>query len=289
MLYNRQNELLYLIEKVGRVTRTQIQKLAFLSCVNSTSPSFDFIPYNYGPYSVTLQNDLDYLVNQGYLVYANDSYARVGDNKPSVNTKRWNALDEVIENYKDYSATTLMQIIYRKYPSYAANSVKAEELLTLEEMATVKACIPRNEETQIFTIGYEGKSLEKYLYQLYENNIHLLVDVRASSYSMKKEFIGSRLASGCKLLKIDYIHIPELGIPNQYRKDIADKDMLFQFYQSELLSHRTKEIGQVAELLQRHKRIALTCFEALHSDCHRFYLAEKLLAYLDGRVSVEHL
>lgn len=289
MIYQRQTELLYIIGKVGKTGRTQIQKLEFLSCITSNVPSYDFVPYHFGPYSNTLQNDLDYLVKQGLLTLSNDQYQRPDERPLFVKVKRLKELDAMIHQFKDWTATDLMRFVYREYPFFALNSTRVQELLTPSELQNVKACQPSDENPVIFTIGYEGKSLEKYLLQLYQNNVHLLVDVRASSYSMKKEFIGSRLARGCKLLNIDYRHIPELGIPNTYRKKISDKDQLFRVYKDTLLSQRAIEIKQIADMVIKEKRIALTCFEASHIDCHRHHLAEELFKHLNKRIPVEHL
>jgi len=289
LIYHRQTELLYIIGEVGKTGRTQIQKMEFLSCISSQAPSYNFIPYHFGPYSKTLQNDLDYLVKQGLLTLSNDQYQRHEKRPLFVNIKRLTELDAMLHQFKDWTATELMRFVYQRYPFYALNSTVLEELLTPSELKKVRACQPSEDDPKIFTIGYQGKSLEKYLLQLYQNNVHLLVDVRASSYSMKKEFIGSRLASGCKLLNIDYKHMPELGIPNTYRKEISDKDQLFGVYKNKLLSQRANDIKQLADLVINEKRIALTCFEANHNDCHRHYLAEELFKHLDNRIPVEHL
>jgi uncharacterized protein (DUF488 family) len=228
-------------------------------------------------------------VKQGLLILTNDQYQRPDERPFIANVRRQNELDAVLNQFKDWTATDLMRFVYRKYPFYALNSTRVEELLSPSELQNVRSCRPSDENPVIFTIGYEGKSLETFLLKLYQNNVHLLVDVRASSYSMKKEFIGSRLASGCKLLQIDYKHIPEVGIPNTYRKEIADKSELFQVYKHTLLPQKAIQIRQIADMVKKEKRIALTCFEAHHTDCHRHYLVEELSRYLNERIPVEHL
>jgi uncharacterized protein (DUF488 family) len=288
MLYNRQKEVLYLIAKLKRVGRVKIQKLEFMACLNSQEPSYEFIPYNYGPYSLTLQNDLDYLCREEFLAYSNTQYGLATDVIPALDPIREAHLDRTLSKYGRFGSRELMREIYLNHPEYAVNSLRANDLLTNEEYLRVQQCKPQTNSPRIFTIGYEGKSLEGYLSQLYEHGITLLIDVRSSSYSMKKEFIGSRLASGCKLLDIDYLHIPELGIPNQYRKAFQDRQILFRLYQEEFLPQCTREISRIAEILNRYSRIALTCFEAQHTDCHRYYLAQRMYEYLGGLIPVEH-
>ncbi|WP_200885350.1 DUF488 family protein [Jejuia pallidilutea] len=50
----------------------------------------------------------------------------------------------------------------------------------------------------LFTIGYEGISLEHYLNKLIRNNIKLLCDVRKNALSMKYGFSKSQLKNACE-------------------------------------------------------------------------------------------
>jgi len=94
----------------------------------------------------------------------------------------------------------------------------------------------------------------------------------------------------CGKLGIKFMHIPELGIESDKRKNLdskADYDRLFEEYEEETLPYRTKELKEIYELFKEHKRIAITCFEREPSCCHRHkvsnYLTEKY------EVPIEHL
>jgi uncharacterized protein (DUF488 family) len=106
---------------------------------------------------------------------------------------------------------------------------------------------------------------------------------------MKKEFIGSKLASSCKLLKIEYLHMPKLGIPNQFRKEITDKKKLFKLYREMLLPQQKESLIKVNDLMKKYKRIALTCFEAEERECHRSVLAEEIALESSQSFVVEHI
>ena len=67
------------------------------------------------------------------------------------------------------------------YPFYATKSEVAGDVLTDTELQKVTAAQPRNNETVLFTIGYEGISLVEYLVRLLKKGAKVLVDVRKKS------------------------------------------------------------------------------------------------------------
>lgn len=281
--------MLYLIEQVGKVGKTKLQKLLFLSNLNSKIPSYDFFPYNYGPFSVMLQNDLSFLNKSNLISFDDDKYENKLSKLYAFNTSRKQAIDKTIEKFGKYKTNDLTKYVYTCYPFYAINSFIAEDLLSTSELEKVKQSKPEYISPVLFTIGYEHKSVDKYLCQLVENNIKLLIDVRASSFSMKKEFIGNRLASYCKLIDIEYIHIPELGIPTSCRKEMIDKTKLFDYYSKQIIPIHDDYLLKIFELIAQYKRVALTCFEAEHLECHRHILADAIMLKPDISFVLEHL
>lgn len=136
----------------------------------------------------------------------------------------------------------------------------------------------------MFTIGYEGISLEHYLNKLIINNIKVLCDVRKNPISMKYGFSKIQLKNACEGVGIEYIHMPEVGIESSRRQELnsqADYDRLFYKYKSDTLSKETEKQEEILSLLKNKKRIALTCFEANIHQCHRKHLAESISS-LDG-------
>jgi uncharacterized protein YwgA len=169
MLYQRQKEILYIIGKVGRVGKTKLQKLTFLANINQEHAYYDFFPYDYGPFSLVLQNDLVSLCGVGLLSFDNSSYQKPNFEPSLISEYRKHYIDAVIEQYGKYQTNDLMQYVYTNFPDYAINSKKADDLLSTVQRAKLKQKQLAKESPVLFTIGYEHKSIDKYLNQLAEN------------------------------------------------------------------------------------------------------------------------
>jgi uncharacterized protein (DUF488 family) len=188
-------------------------------------------------------------------------------------------LTETKTTYGKMSAAALMKHTYLNYPFYAIKSEAAEKILNEEELQKVKRATPKQNETVLFTIGYEGISLEEYLVRLLKNNVKVLVDVRNNPLSMKYGFSKSQLKKYCASLGIEYTHFPEVGIQSEQRQELntqTDYDKLFAEYCKKNLATTGKTQIEILNLLKQHKRIALTCFEANICQCHRKHLAEAI-------------
>ncbi|HYP15885.1 MAG TPA: DUF488 domain-containing protein [Opitutus sp.] len=132
----------------------------------------------------------------------------------------------------------------------------------------------------LFTIGYEGKSLEGYLQELASAGITLLCDVRRNPVSRKKGFAKSALAAACAAAGIRYEHVPQLGIASEERKAVrtaADRAALFERYRWVTLPRETAAVAQIRRWIEEDgARVALTCFERDPCECHRHQLAAVL-------------
>ena len=188
-------------------------------------------------------------------------------------------LQEVKASYGKMSAKALMKHTYINYPFYAIKSQAAADILTEDELEKVANSKPQSKKTVLFTIGYEGISLEEYLVRLLKNDVRVLVDVRNNPLSMKYGFSKSQLKRYCENLDIQYVHIPEVGIQSEQRQELntqSDYDKLFTIYRKNNLSRTANAQTNILNLLKEHKRIALTCFEANICQCHRKHLAEAI-------------
>ena len=133
--------------------------------------------------------------------------------------------------------------------------------------------------------------MEQYINTLIINDVKVLCDVRKNPLSMKFGFSKSRLKSACEGVGIEYIHIPELGIVSEKRKELNsmnDYNKLFTDYEKTVLEHSTNYIKRLVKTLYKKKRIALTCFEKESCMCHRGRVANKLLS-LDDTINITHL
>ncbi|QWR78844.1 DUF488 domain-containing protein [Candidatus Magnetomonas plexicatena] len=131
----------------------------------------------------------------------------------------------------------------------------------------------------VFTLGYEGRSLEDYLNRLVKNNVQILFDVRKNAISRKYGFSKSRLEKSVNNLNIQYIHLPELGIDSSQRKSLNtqdDYDALLANYGNLILPNHLDSVEKIYRLIKINKRIAITCFEAMFYQCHRSVIAKIL-------------
>jgi hypothetical protein len=265
----------------GQLEKIRLQKLLFLFSQRQQKPDYDFIPYKYGCYSYSANADLTTMVKKGIL---NETDSTFSSNEKSDFIKTLKESDkrniqEIKSLYGKMDSTALMKHTYINYPFFAINSIKASSILTKGELEKVNKCKPLNNKTILFTIGYEGISLEEYLTRLVKNDVKILVDVRNNPQSMKYGFSKNQLKNYCASLGIEYVHFPEVGVQSNQRQELnaqVDYDNLFAGYKRNNLSKTKSTQTAILNLLIKHKRIALTCFEANIWQCHRKHLAESI-------------
>ncbi len=294
-MFYRRKLILALIQVFDRqIDKISLQKLLFLFSKQQAKAEYDFIPYKYGCYSYSANADLTTMVNKGLLSETASHFIC------NETTNFFNALKaedkkvmlHVKERYGKMNANELIKHSYLNFPYWAINSVKAKEILTPQQLEKVNNSRPKSKETILFTIGYEGISLEEYLNRLLMNDVKVLVDVRSNPLSMKYGFSKSQLKRYCNSLGIEYAHFPEVGIPSEQRQELntqTDYDKLFAFYRQNILTKTTDSQMKILVLLKERKRIALTCFEANVCQCHRKHLVEALERLPSFNYKVKHI
>lgn len=294
MFYRRKIILALLQLFDGQLDKIRLQKLLFLFANKQAKAEYDFIPYKFGCYSYTANADMTAMVTRGVLNEDEKSFEKKDktDYLKQLKPADLKILHEVKTNYGKMSATALMKHTYINFPFYATRSEAAENILTKDEIEKVTKAKPKGNKTVLFTIGYEGISLEEYLVCLLKNDVKVLVDVRNNPLSMKYGFSKSQLKKYCASLGIEYVHIPEVGIQSDQRQGLntqSDYDKLFAVYRKNNLSKTTNSQNEILKLLKQYKRIALTCFEANICQCHRKHLAEAIEALPDFNYEVKHI
>jgi uncharacterized protein (DUF488 family) len=278
----------------GQLDKIRLQKLLFLFTNKQAKADYDFIPYKFGCYSYSANADMTAMVTRGFLNEDEISFEKKDktDYLQQLKPIDLNFLREVKTNFGKMSETALMKHTYINFPFYATRSEAAENILTKEELEKVVKAKPKGNKTVLFTIGYEGISLEEYLVRLLKNDVKVLVDVRNNPLSMKYGFSKSQLKKYCASLGIEYVHIPEVGIHSDQRQELKtqnDYDKLFAVYCKNNLTKTTPYQNEILKLLNQHKRIALTCFEANICQCHRKHLAEAIEALPEFNYEVKHI
>ena len=294
MFYRRKLILALLQLFDGQLDKIRLQKLLFLFANKQAKAAYDFIPYKFGCYSYSANADMTAMVTRGFLTEDEKTFAKKDptDYLKQLKPADLKLLQEVITNYGKMSANALMKHTYINFPFYAIKSEAAENILTKDELDKVIKAKPKGNKTVLFTIGYEGISLEEYLVRLLKNDVKVLVDVRNNPLSRKYGFSKSQLIKYCANLGIDYVHIPEVGIQGDQRQELNtqnDYDKLFDVYRKNNLSKTRTSQNEILKLLKQHKRIALTCFEANICQCHRKHLAEAIETLPGFDYQVKHI
>ncbi|MCD4665444.1 MAG: DUF488 domain-containing protein [Bacteroidales bacterium] len=293
MLY-RKKILLALTEILGgEINATDFQKLLFLFSENQEERKYDFLPYKFGCFSFQAIADKNNLIKEGYLENCKNWTLKIRDesfiNTLSETDRKQLSILKV--KFSQYSTHDLIRYVYLNYPYFAINSEIASEHLTDKEMDIIQKFKPKGESNFLFTIGYEGKSLETYINILIRNNIKVLCDVRKNPISRKYGFSKKTLQNACEAVNIKYFHLPELGIVSGKRKNLntqEDYNLLFKEYEENVIPEQKKSLSVIEDLVKEYKRVSLTCYEASPEQCHRTRVANKI-HNLNNYVPLKHL
>jgi uncharacterized protein (DUF488 family) len=295
MYYRRKIILSVLQVFGGELEKIQLQKLLFLfTRFQKDKKSFDFVPYKYGCYSFQANADLSTLKKYG-IVSEKDKFWKKEDEVNYLNELKSDdkkTINDFKIIYANKTSDDLIKLTYKRYPYYSINSTVADKYLSDEELKNLDNYRSFEDEITLFTIGYEGITLETYLNKLIKNNVKVLCDVRKNALSMKYGFSKSQLKNACNGVGIEYIHIPEVGINSEQRQELntqIDYDSLFQIYKEKNLKESIDSQTKILNLLTNNKRIALTCFEADICQCHRKHLSEAITNLKDFKYKLEHL
>lgn len=295
-MYYRRKILLSLIQVFeGELEKIQLQKLLFLyTRFQKERKTYDFVPYKYGCFSFQANSDLSTLKKYGIVSETSKSWKK--EDEVSYLSELTKEDKKIISDfriiYANKSSDDLIKLTYKRYPYFAINSTIAEDYLNETEFENLNNYRSFEDEIVLFTIGYEGISLESYLNKLIKNNIKVLCDVRKNALSMKYGFSKTQLKNACNGVGIDYVHIPEVGIDSDQRQELKtqnDYDCLFEEYKEKNLKKSIDSQTEILNLLIQNKRIALTCFEADICQCHRKHLSEAITNLKGFKYNLEHL
>jgi uncharacterized protein (DUF488 family) len=128
----------------------------------------------------------------------------------------------------------------------------------------------------LYTIGYEGRSLDDVIALLRDARIDVLLDVREVAWSHKPGFSRKALVDGLPANGIEYIHAVFVGNPKVLRKSGWPLSRILEEYAAHL--DRSPDIearldAMLREIYAAGRRAALMCFERDPAECHRGVLA----------------
>jgi uncharacterized protein (DUF488 family) len=127
-------------------------------------------------------------------------------------------------------------------------------------------------ELVLFSVGYQGRSLPSLCELLVQNAVKMLIDIRERAWSNRPEFRKGALRKGLETSGISYDHLKMAGNPFRPRNgQVIASSRCFEQYKEYLAA--SPEIAEEVLGIARHSRIALFCYEASASACHRGVLA----------------
>jgi len=288
-MLNRQKCILLMVERAGRpVAHLELTKWAFLTAEETPSRGgacfYDFLPYRLGPFSFALYHEIDGLVRNGYLRNASragrDAWELATDVRADTARLARDIQRDaagVVARFLDVGSDDLVDYVYDRFPWYTVNS----RIRRLSQRPVADAAV--------YTVGYEGCSIDRLLNALMRRGIQAIVDVRRNPVARRYGFHKSSLSRLCANVDIDYVHVPEVGIPSELRRDLGSPSAysrLFERYERELLPKAQDAVRRIAHLVAG-KPTALMCMEADPEMCHRSRLAGSVADVT--RLPVHHL
>lgn len=281
-LFYRQKYILGLLKIFNKkLDKMSFQKYLFLLTSKQKEPIYDFIPYHYGPFSFQSYKDINFLKDNSFIEEEDNSLRINIDFNEEEILKRQDLLEIQIlkSDLGDYSKDQLVDYVYKEFPYYTQKS-RIKKYFRPQE----------TDEYILYTVGYEGKSVDFYFNQLIKNQVKLLIDVRNNPISRKYGFSKKNLGDLLNRIGISYVHIPELGIISGKRQElITKKDYLdlFDIYKRTVLVKQKQALKKVIDLLRENKKVALTCFEADPEYCHRYTLGQKIFGLVQDRLELK--
>ena len=112
----------------------------------------------------------------------------------------------------------------------------------------------------IFTIGYEGLGINRFVQILKENGVRTLLDCRFNAVSRNSDFSKIKLALRLEREGIRYEHLKEYGVPGEIRR----AGNAIEWYIENI-----KPMIQASLVNRFEQPVCFMCMERSIDDCHR--------------------
>jgi len=151
----------------------------------------------------------------------------------------------------------------------------------------------------IYTIGYEGRSIDEFIDLLKKHEIKVVVDVRHETEFVKPAFSEESLKTHLKYHDIMYVKLDSLGVPKIVREPYIERKLSFECFRQWYLWWVEKNRGDWEDTMRKIKKIGtitIMCAERYPKPrgeqrhyCHRDILAEYLIqqGFFEKRVDIE--
>jgi hypothetical protein len=241
----KQKILLAIIQELNETDKNLLQNLVynFICQKKGTQNIYYFNNLNNQPYSFELENDIQTLTT-----------------KNTLSAKRYATELDLLDKF------AVQHLKNTKNETFKIPEIKLQE----------------NTKYALYTIGYEGVSIDEYINKLLKHNIKILCDVRKNAYSNKFGFSKDLLQKALNIFDIKYFHLPNLGIESSERKNlVAEKNhtKLFADYRQKVCNAQNAK--PLIDFINSKENIAITCFEKDHNLCHRGTLSQYIKEELE--------
>lgn len=270
-MYARKRILLRLVDLAGAsATRLQLLSWAFLLSRRSSQIGafYHFLPFGDEPFSFTLHHEVDALVKNGLVSTPSSCQLRltpIGKDSLELEDQTQQEIDRFWSDCGGLPTTDLEGLVRSEGERLAASRRPAQR----EEDGMSHA------DWAIYTVGYEGMQVDGLLDLLQRSGITCILDVRRNPISRRFGFSKNTLARLCGVVGIRYEHIPEVGVPSEWRSDLdskSDYSRLFDRYRRKILPNAEPYLSHMV-LQVRSEPSVLLCQEADPGRCHRSILA----------------
>lgn len=274
-MLSRQRAILRLLRNEGgSINRLRLVKLAFLLSRDPAAPKtvvYDFVPYKRGPFSFTLYHDLRSLQRDGWV--REGEHDIMSAETPDLEIAFLDSdilalIDRISETQRTVSTPALVDSVYRAYPWFTLNSEAVRKRAVTRPIAT----------PAVYTVGYEGITVDGLLDLLLRKGMRRLIDVRSNPIARRYGFHKETLRRLCADVGIDYVHMAALGVPSAWRAELSDEasyTRLFERYDNEILPAQAVAVDKAGSLILEMPS-ALMCMEANHHCCHRSRLSAEI-------------
>lgn len=133
---------------------------------------------------------------------------------------------------------------------------------------------------KLYTLGYQGIDIAKYVKTLRKAGVGIVIDVRETPWSYKRGFCKTALSAELSKAGIEYVHLRSAGNPKENRRTASSTQECLRRYRHHLRNDQKGLLDLIAVLRSAKKRnlsACLTCYERAPYECHRSVLAASVL------------
>ena len=136
------------------------------------------------------------------------------------------------------------------------------------------------ESMKLYTIGYEGATMDEFVAALRLAGVGRVIDVRAVANSRRPGFSKTPLRNALAEAGIDYVHLRALGTPAEggAAARAGQQERLEAIYAAQLDLPDAIVAAEEMKALAAQRPSALLCYERDPGGCHRSLLWKAALA-----------